>query len=126
MYNRRRILARERAARSRLAQVLHEYAPLLRGSVVVMARACGKPSCRCARGEKHCSLYLSIKEGKSRKMIYVPPLEEVTVKDAVLVSQEVDRLLDEISACCLTRFQAEKAKARESKGRGPRRGGPTK
>jgi hypothetical protein len=43
-----------------LAQLLHER-EVIAGSVVSMARRCGKRGCRCAQGEKHVSLYLSIK-----------------------------------------------------------------
>ena len=32
---------------------------LLRGSLITLRRRCGKPSCRCARGQPHCSPALS-------------------------------------------------------------------
>jgi hypothetical protein len=45
-----------------------------------MARSCGKKGCKCARGEKHVSLYASLKLGRTRKMIYVPPAMEEQVR----------------------------------------------
>ena len=67
----------DRAARSRLIQLLGAAKPIARASLVTMARSCGKKGCRCARGEKHVSLYLAARVGKTRKMLYVPPeLEE--------------------------------------------------
>ncbi|MHC4697504.1 MAG: DUF6788 family protein [Planctomycetota bacterium] len=48
---------RERDRRSRLAQLAHG-AGLLRGSLAIRERACGKSNCKCAKGEKHVSLYL--------------------------------------------------------------------
>ena len=40
----------ERYARSRLAKLVHDY-PFIKGSVVVMKNTCGKPGCKCARGQ---------------------------------------------------------------------------
>ena len=47
----------ERQARSRAAQLLANE-PLLRGTLVLRLRSCGKSYCRCQRGQKHPALYL--------------------------------------------------------------------
>jgi len=47
----------ERRARSRLTQILHDQ-PFLCGSLVTMRRTCGKPGCKCTRGDLHPGLYL--------------------------------------------------------------------
>ena len=99
---------RERSARSRLAQILHQE-PLLRGSLVTMSRVCGKPGCRCTRGEKHVSLYLAIRGPEGRKMVYVPPGWERTVRRWVESWKEADGLIDAVSRECLRRFLAGKA-----------------
>lgn len=40
---------------------------LLRGSLITLRRRCGKPSCRCAQGQPHCSPALSFSaQGKTR------------------------------------------------------------
>lgn len=60
--------AKERAARSRLRQLLNESG-LLRANLVLMKRPCGAASCRCARGKRywHASWYISqSKDGKIR------------------------------------------------------------
>ena len=66
-------------ARSRLTGML-QNCPMLRAGLVSMARSCGKKGCKCARGEKHVSLYVSLKVGRTRKMIYVPPAMEGQVR----------------------------------------------
>lgn len=66
-------------ARSRLTGMLQSR-PMLRAGLVSMARTCGKKGCKCARGEKHVSLYVSLKVGRTRKMIYVPPAMEEQVR----------------------------------------------
>jgi hypothetical protein len=99
--------AEERHARSRAVQQIAEN-PLLRGSLVVMGRVCGKAGCHCQRGEKHTSLYLSVRLNNRRKMIYVPPAMEASVRGWVENAQEVDRLLDFISQQCLSDFLSKK------------------
>lgn len=97
----------ERDARSRLLKRCAD-APLLRGSLVSMRRTCGKPGCHCAAGEKHVSLYLAIRVGKRRKMIYVPGELEQRVREWVQSSQEIDRLLELVSESCLEQLLQQK------------------
>ena len=97
----------ERHARSRAVQHIADN-PLLRGSLVSMARTCGKAGCHCRQGEKHVSLYLAVRVANRRKMIYVPPAMEKTVRDWVENGQEVDHLLDFISQQCLAQFLEQK------------------
>jgi len=93
----------ERQTRSRLAQLFHDRM-ILNGSLVSMARTCGNPRCKCTRGHKHVSLYLSIRTPKGRKMIYVPARLEQTVRDWVAHAHQARRLLDQVSQTCLQRF----------------------
>ena len=47
--------------------VLMERAPVVRGGVYRLRRKCGKPGCRCARGEVHASwVFLAREEGVQR------------------------------------------------------------
>ena len=112
MRHRSHLPAKERAARSRLAQALHDR-PILRGSLVLMSRTCGKETCKCARGEKHVSLYLSIRVGQKRKMICVPRRLEDAVRSWVEVHREVDRLIARVSQACLQRFLKEKKRGQK-------------
>ena len=45
---------------------------IMRGSAVVMERVCGSSSCRCLRGHKHRSLYISQYHKGSPRMVYIP------------------------------------------------------
>ena len=103
--------AKERQARSRLAQLLHQK-PLLIGSLVSMPRVCGKPECKCTRGELHPGLYLALRVGGKRKMIHVPQLLEAQVRQWVETYQEVWELLEKVSEACYRRFFQEKQRAR--------------
>ena len=99
--------ARERAARSRLAQLLHKH-EVIAGSVVTMARRCGKKGCHCMHGEKHVSLYLSTKEGGKRRMIYIPPDLEERVRRAVGAYRESQELVQTVSEASLGRVLQKK------------------
>jgi Family of unknown function (DUF6788) len=99
--------AEQRHARSRAVQHIAEN-PLLRGSLVSMARTCGKAGCHCQQGEKHVSLYLAVRLNNRRRMIYVPPAMENAVRGWVGNAHEVDQLLDFISQQCLADFLHQK------------------
>jgi hypothetical protein len=107
MVARNRFTSGERAARSRLAQLLHDH-EVISGSVVSMARRCGKKGCRCERGEKHVSLYLSIKVEGKRRMVYIPPDLEDEVRRRVGAYREVERLTQVVSDACIHRVLEQK------------------
>ena len=74
--------APERQARSRLAQLIGDQ-PFLRGSLVERARSCGKPTCRCQKGQLHRSLYLATRHQGRRALLYVPRALEQAVRQWV-------------------------------------------
>ncbi len=100
----------DRAARSKLLKLLAGANPIARASLVSMARSCGKKNCRCAKGEKHVSLYLSTRVGKSRKMIYVPPELEREARTLVENLRAVEELIEKMSQASLQRFLERKKK----------------
>ena len=114
MVARNRFAAQERSARSRLAQLLHDH-DVICGSVVSMARTCGKARCRCERGEKHVSLYLSTKVEGKRRMIYIPDELEQEVRRRVAAYREVEQLTEVVSAACVHRV-LERKRERKSNG----------
>ena len=87
---------RERQRRSRLAQIIHA-ARFLRGTLSLRNVCCGKPSCRCARGELHACLYLVRRQGGKLRQLFVPRQREERVREAVKNHQEMERLIEELS-----------------------------
>ena len=66
----------ERSWRSELVGLI-AHQPFLRGTLSLRQRSCGKPNCRCARGEKHASLYLvQSREGRPRQLFLGKEQEE--------------------------------------------------
>jgi len=62
-----------RRERARLARRLGRRGEIMKGSLVMRATRCGRPGCKCAKGEKHGPyLYVSVfREGRTRS-VYVP------------------------------------------------------
>jgi hypothetical protein len=86
----------ERDARSRAVQLLADK-PLLRGSLVLQHRSCGKPYCRCQKGQKHPALYLHTRSGDRRVRIYIPAALHDTARRWVDNGRRVKRLVDRVS-----------------------------
>lgn len=111
--------APERHARSRLHQLLSEAEGFLHGSLIVMARRCGKPTCRCASddGARHHSLCLGqTREGKTTT-VHIPADLEPLVRRWVDNFQQASGLLEQLSREGRARLgYAKKAKARKPAG----------
>jgi len=87
---------REKAWRKRAGELLGEDG-VLRGSISVRRRVCGKPNCRCTRGERHEAMYVVYrKEGKTVQL-YVAKEWEGRVRSWVKRYGEVRRLLEKLS-----------------------------
>lgn len=92
----RQLRARRRRALGRLPD-LEGY---VAGSLVEQGRRCGKQGCRCAGGQLHGPyVYLSVGTGSGRRaLVYVPAALAGLVRAKVLVGEQAQRLLAEISA----------------------------
>jgi hypothetical protein len=86
----------ERQVRSTLARLVTQRG-LLRGNLLQRRRVCGKPNCRCTRGDLHASLYLVFSEGGKLRQLFVPKTWEARVRQGVADYHDARRLLEEIS-----------------------------
>jgi hypothetical protein len=96
---------------------------MIHGSLIEVARRCGKPSCRCATDEdaKHRSLYLGrTHEGKTT-MDYVPKHLEQTVRQWVEDCRTVLELIEGINSQGRARLKERKSRARPSADSGKRK-----
>jgi uncharacterized protein DUF6788 len=66
-----------------LELLLSERGPLIRGSFGTRARVCGNPGCRCTRGERHESKYLTATDGGKVRQVHVPASDEGRVAEGV-------------------------------------------
>ena len=108
--------------------------PLLPGSLYTLRRKCGKPNCRCTRGELHESTVLSYR-GEGRPRNISPPPEQIDAlrkmtedyrrtrqarAELVRWHQRLLALVDELAAARVRLGQAEFQKGRSSAVRKPR------
>ena len=85
---------------TQIEETLHDFQarqPLLPGSLYTLKRRCGKPNCRCARGEPHVSLYVVQSHGGKPRQVFVPKPWEERIRAAVEDYQQLQLLIEEFS-----------------------------
>ncbi len=88
--------AEERRLRSELNKLLSRRG-VMRGSLLRRRRVCGKPNCKCVRGQKHESLYLVVSEGGKSRQLYIPKEWEPAVQEWVEEYRRARQLMEGIS-----------------------------
>ena len=69
----------------------------IRGTLVIMNRFCGKPNCRCRKGYKHKSVYLSQSQKGKTRMIYIPQASVKKTAEYIKNHQKTKDILDIVS-----------------------------
>lgn len=87
---------REQRLRSRLRELLVQEG-VVRGTIAVREKVCGRPNCRCARGEKHRSVYLVASRAGKLQQLSIPRTLEPQVRRWVDTYQDLRDLLEELS-----------------------------
>jgi len=92
----RQEIRRLNTERSNLLSRVMQPRNMVNGSLYRMGRSCGNPNCKCARGEKHFSWYLSRRiEGKT-KLTYIGRIVPAWLTDSVKRYQRHQKLLARI------------------------------
>ena len=86
----------ERHLRSALAKLLSQQG-IIHGTLSLRRRLCGKPNCKCARGDKHEGLYLVVRHEGAVQQIYVPGDRREAVQQWVENYRNARELMDELS-----------------------------
>ena len=76
----RQRLWRRLGSLGRLLRTMTSQGPLTPGSFYLLRRKCGKPSCRCARGQLHALWVLTRSEKGQHKLYTVPPAQRAEVR----------------------------------------------
>ncbi len=95
--NRSQMTKRERESRSRLKSYIGSQG-FVRGTVSVRERVCGKANCRCTRGEKHVSLFLTRSKDGTVEQLYIPREKEELARRWVENYRVIQGLLERISS----------------------------
>ena len=86
----------ERRLRSELNKLLSGQG-VLHGSLIRRRRVCGKPNCRCTRGQLHEGFYLVVTEGGKSRQLYIPREWEQTVQQWVQQYRKARQLMEGLS-----------------------------
>lgn len=92
---------------------------LLRGSLITLKRKCGRPGCRCARGELHTTPALSYSTGGVTQMVMLHDAVLPVVQAALARYHRAQGLLErQVQASVMTlRAQIAREKAATRRGR---------
>lgn len=99
--------AAERQLYSKVRQILSRPG-LIRGSLVLMKRKCGKESCRCGQSPRgrHRSVYLAVNFEGRRRLMYIPEPWEERVGEWVGRYSAIREALERLSSACIRRLKA--------------------
>ncbi|MBI5144372.1 MAG: hypothetical protein HZA30_04825 [Candidatus Omnitrophica bacterium] len=71
---------------------------VIKGSIVIMRRCCGKSNCRCRNGFKHRSLYVSQTVDGKPRLVYIPKRSEAGVRRLIANYRRLKAVLQKISS----------------------------
>jgi hypothetical protein len=75
-----------------LVEPLFSDRPVIKGTVYELKRRCGKPGCKCVRGELHTRMVFSASQGGKTRLQVIPRGFLVEVKTKVRRYQELRRV----------------------------------
>jgi hypothetical protein len=62
-------------ALARILRILQRQPPMVSGSLYLLRRTCGKPTCRCARGQRH-AIWVLTRSEAGRSRLYTVPADQ--------------------------------------------------
>ena len=84
--------------RRELVKGLGAGGQILKGSLVERVTVCGRPGCRCMKGEKHGPyLYVSVFDGKRSRQVYVPQAMHAEVRGWLQNYQRLSETVGKLS-----------------------------
>lgn len=116
----------ERQEIQRRRRQLHERlralccTPLMRGSVYLRRRKCGRPTCACAKdpAAQHASKFLTVfLEGRTRGF-HLRPEDEAEVQQAITGYERLWQIVNELTACEVAELRRRVRERRRERARG--------
>jgi len=87
----------ERESRSQLKPYI-SWKEFIRATPTLRKQTCGKPNCKCQKGEKHTCLVLTRSHHGRPEQLYVPKESEEMVKEWVKNYHAVKQFVEQISS----------------------------
>jgi len=116
----------ERQEIQRRRRQLHEqlralsFTPLMRGSVYVRRRKCGRPTCACVKDPEaqHPSKFLTVfLEGRTRGF-HLRPEDEQEVQRAIAAYDRLWQIVNQLTACEVAELRRRVRERRRERARG--------
>ena len=97
----------ERESRSKLKPIIswHEF---LRATPMLRQQVCGRPGCKCQRGEKHSALVLTRSTKGKVEQLYIPKDKEAAVQLWIQRYRDIQDLLEKISTVYWDRLKKKR------------------
>lgn len=86
-----------RTTLSKLHQLIDQKR-FIRGSLVYLKNTCGKENCKCAKGDRHVSLYIRQSLNGKPKTTLIPKKNWDKIKEMNNRYKEIQSLLEKVSA----------------------------
>lgn len=80
--------------------------PMIHGSVYIRRRRCGKPQCRCVRGQLHEDRVLAVRRAGRVVVRCLDPVEDTATEEAVIAWRLFRRQRRELVEACRALFKA--------------------
>jgi hypothetical protein len=91
-----------------LQEKIAKLGPMVRGSLIQTHIRCGKPTCKCAKGEFHTAWYLSRRiEGKTR-MHHIAKDQVALVQQWKKNYERLDALMEKLTDALMEKLKQEK------------------
>ena len=84
-------------SRRKSVKIAPDLEEVIRGSIVMVARTCGKSNCLCRRGWKHRSMYISQSYQGKTKMTFIPKRLEKRAREFVDNYRKLKVVIDRVS-----------------------------
>lgn len=94
----------ERESRSKLKPLV-SWQEFLRATPNLRYQVCGKPGCKCLRGEKHPTLVLTRTTDGKVEQLYIPRDQEATVRLWIKRYHDIQALLEKVSTSYWNRLK---------------------
>jgi len=98
---------REKQLRAQLTKLLREQ-PVMRATLSLRQVTCGKPNCRCAKGQKHRALYVVYSKDGKLHQVFVPRVMEPQVRKWVGSYRRSLELLEKLSELARKNLRSRK------------------
>lgn len=87
----------ERESRSKLKPYI-TWKEFIRATPTIRKQTCGKPNCKCRKGEKHICLVLTRSRNGQPEQLYIPKDKEEMVIEWVKNYHQVQELVENIAS----------------------------